>query len=210
VGRYSLGICEIAFVERGAPASVRARELGFEHIDVSVDVDPATLALPVGCPVAFPRPQPGWCTTPAPPRGEGKWEWTVRKFRAAPGCLLEPWKTGCVNSIEKIRAIRDEVPGLRFLIDTGHVADWGEDPLDALEFASHVQLRQGRPGNTQLHVDDPTGVVDFAAVIGRLDELGYQGKLTIEYFDLPEMGAPLDDPVGWATDLLHHVRPLIA
>ena len=63
---------------------------------------------------------------------------------------------------------------------------------------------------TQVHIDDASGVVDFAQVIARLDDLGYQGKLSIEYFNLPEHGWPLDDPVGWATDLAAHLRPLLA
>jgi len=210
VGRYSLGVVDVTFwPDRGAAASVRARDVGFDHIDVAIDVDPATLALPVGCPTAFPKPQPGWCTTPAPGPGDGRWEWTVRKFREAPGCLLEPYATAVVNSRETVQAMADEVPGLRFLIDTGHVADWGEDPVALLEFADHVQLRQGRPGHTQIHVDDPAGVVDFAAVLQRLDDLDYRGALSIEYFDLPDLGWPLDDPVAWAVDLQHRVRALM-
>ena len=210
MGKYPLGAVDVVFwPDRGGPASERARALGFEHIDVSVEFDPATLALPIGCPTVFPKPRPGWGTTPAPTAGDGMWEWTVRKFRDAPGCLLEPWAGATVNSLESIKAIRDEVPGLRFLIDTGHVADWGGDPLEVLEYADHIQLRQGMPGQTQVHVDDASGVVDFAQVIARLDELGYQGKLSIEYFNLPEHGWPLDDPVGWATDLAAHLRPLL-
>jgi sugar phosphate isomerase/epimerase len=134
----------------------------------------------------------------------------VARFGAAPGCLLEPWAGACVNSLEKMRAIAEEAPGLRFLIDTGHVADWGGDPVELLEYAGHVQLRQGKPGQCQVHVDDPTGTVDFAAVIRRLDEIGYQGKLAVEYFNLAQLGYPLDDPVGWAVDLAAHVRPLLA
>jgi hypothetical protein len=208
--QYPLGVVDVTFwPDRGGPASERARDLGFDHIDVSVDVEPTTLALPVGCPTAFPKPQPGWCTTPAPTAGEGMWDWTVRKFRDAPGCLLEPWAGATVNSLESARAITAAVPGLRMLIDTGHVADWGGDPLEMLEFADHVQVRQGRRGQTQVHVDDPSGVVDFAAVLKRLDDLGYGGKLSVEYFNLPEHGWPLDDPVGWATALAAHLRALM-
>ena len=94
------------------------------------------------------------------------------------------------------------------VVDTGHVADWGGDPLEILEYADHVQLRQGRPGLAQVHVDDPSGVVDFAAVLRRLDELDYRGVLSVEYFDLPEHGWPLDDPVTWACDLARHLRTL--
>jgi sugar phosphate isomerase/epimerase len=60
-----------------------------------------------------------------------------------------------------------------------------------------------------VHADDPAGVVDFDAVVARLDELGYGGSLSIEYFDLPEFGWPLADPRAWALDLAAHVRPLL-
>ena len=113
------------------------------------------------------------------------------------------------NSAEACRAIIGEVPGLRLLVDTGHVADWGGDPVELLPYADHVQLRQGRPGATQVHADDPAGVVDFAAVVGRLGELGYGGRLSVEYFDLPEFGWPLADPRAWALDLAARVRPLL-
>ncbi len=99
-----------------------------------------------------------------------------------------------------------EVPGLRLLIDTGHVADWGGDPVELLALADHVQLRQGAPGSTQLPVDDPAGVVDFPAVLARLDALGYEGRLSVEYFDLPEQGWPLADPRAEALDLAAHLR----
>jgi sugar phosphate isomerase/epimerase len=100
----------------------------------------------------------------------------------------------------------DAVPGLQLLVDTGHVSDWGGDPLELLPYAAHVQLRQGRPGSTQLHVDDPRGVVDFAAVAKRLESLGYEGVCSVEYFDLPEPGWGLADPRAWALALAAHLR----
>lgn len=208
--RYRLGVVDVTLwsVPEGA-RDRNARDLGFEHIDVVVDVDPATLVLPIGCPTSYPKPRPGWCSTPAPADGPGMWERTVRWWRRAPGALMEPWAGAVVNSIETVRAMQEEVPGLRLLVDTGHVADWGGDPLELLELADHVQLRQGRRGSTQVHVDDPAGEVDFAAVLRRLDELDYQGCLSIEYFDLPEYGWPLDDPIAWAVDLREHVLSLM-
>lgn len=209
--RFPLGIVDLAFRPDPPEASARrAAELGFEHIDVLVDVDHASLALPVGCPTAFPKPRPGWCSTPAPRTGPDMWDRTVRWFRAAPGAILEPWAGATVCSADTVRAVQAEVPGLRLLVDTGHVADWGGDPLELIGDADHVQLRQGRPGSTQLHVDDPTGVVDFGAVLARLEALDYRGRLSIEYFDLPEYGWPLADPLAWAGDLAQHVRSLMA
>jgi sugar phosphate isomerase/epimerase len=208
---FPLGVVDLAFRPDSPKASAaRAADLGFDHIDVLVDVDPATLALPVGCPTAFPKPQPGWCSAPAPRDGPDMWDRTVRWFRAAPGAILEPWAGATVCSAETVRAMQAAVPGLRLLVDTGHVADWDGDPLELLEHADHVQLRQGRPGSTQLHVDDPTGVVDFAAVLARLDALDYRGRLSIEYFDLPEYGWPLDEPLAWAQALADHVRAFMS
>jgi sugar phosphate isomerase/epimerase len=205
-----LGVVDIVYSPRLVEERARlAATDGFEHIDVLVDVDPTTLPLPVGCPTAFPTPRPGWCSTPAPRAGPGVWERTVAWFRDAPGALLEPWAGAVVNSAETCRAMMDAVPGLRLLVDTGHVADWDGDPLELLPYADHVQLRQGRPGATQVHVDDPTGVVDFAAVMDRLGDLGYRGRLSVEYFDLPELGWPLADPRAWALDLAVRVRPLL-
>jgi hypothetical protein len=45
-------------------------------------------------------------------------------------------------------------------------------------------------------------------VLGRLDALGYAGRLSVEYFDLPEHGWALADPRGWACDLAAWVRAL--
>jgi sugar phosphate isomerase/epimerase len=202
---YPLGTVDAAF--RPDPpqrASERARDLGFDHIDTAIDVDPATLALPIGCPIS-PRPVPQFSMSLC----RRTWEHTVAAFRDAPGALLEPAARSVVNSNAKARAICEEVPGLRLLIDTGHVADWGGDPVELLDLAGHIQLRQGKPGNAQLHVHDPDGVVDFRAVLRRLDALGYRGRLSVEYFDIPAMGWGLDDPVGWTVDLADHVRALM-
>lgn len=204
----ALGVVDVVYGSATAPtdAARLAAADGFAHIDVRVDVDPATLALPIGCPIAFPKPARGWCATPAPARAEGMWDRAVRWWRDAPGALLEPWAGSVVHSTETVRAFLAEVPGTRLLVDTGHVADWGGDPCELLEWADHAQLRQGAPGRTQLHVDDPAGVVDFGAVLERLDRLGYEGALSVEYFDLPEHGWPLADPRGWAVDLADRVR----
>lgn len=209
--RWSLGVVDVTYRAYGdiVAAAKAAADDGFEHIDPMVGTDPDALAVPIGCPTAFPKPQPGWCSTPAPARGDDPddmWDRAVRWWRRAPGALCEPWAGAVVNSLESVRAFAAAVPGVRFLIDTGHVSDWGEDAVELLEWADHVQLRQGCPGQTQVHVDDARGVVDFAAVMDRLDALGYTGKLSVEYFDLPEHGWGLDDPRAWALDLAAAVR----
>ena len=211
MGRYPLGVVGVTFAPLPTTeASVRARDLGFELIDAPVQTDPSTLALPVGCPDSDPNPIPGWGQCPAPHDGPGRWETTVERFRAAPGCLLEPWAHSCVNSLEKIRAIADEIAGLRFVIDTGHVAAWGGDPVELLEYADHVQLRQGKPGHGQLHVDDPTGTVTRGGdPPARPDRLPGQGCGRILQSPRNRLGPRRPPAATWAVDLAARVRPLL-
>ena len=207
--RWPWGVVDVVYARRGeiTDRALAARTDGFAHIDPLVGTDPAVLALPIGCPTAFPKPVDTWCSTPAPSAQlEGAWERAVRWWRAAPHALMEPWAGAVVNSFDKVRAFRAEVGDIRLLVDTGHVADWGGDPCELLGLADHVQLRQGKPGSTQLHVDDPTGVVDFGAVFRTLERIDYRGKVSVEYFDLPDEGWPLPDPEQWARDLAARLR----
>jgi sugar phosphate isomerase/epimerase len=209
--RWPLGVVDIVYARHGdAVARSRAAATdGFEHIDAMLGDEPAMFALPVGCPTAYPKPVDAWCATPAPEAGEGMWDRAVRWWRAAPRALLEPWAGAVVNSRASVEEFRRAVPGLRLLVDTGHVADWGEDPCDLLDLADHVQLRQGARGRSQLHVDDAAGVVDFRRVLQRLEQVDFRGRLSVEYFDLPGRGWSLDDPEQWARDLRAQVRALM-
>ena len=210
--RRAIGVVAVAFApDPPSVASRRAAALGFDHIDVAITATDE-LALPVGDRISAARPQAG-CSTPAPARprdtddADALWDRVVAAYRRAPSALLEPWGGSLCNSIERIHAMLDAVPGLRLLVDTGHVAGWGEDPIELLPYAGHVQLRQASTGQVQRHVDEG-GEVDFAAVLRRLEELDYRGLISVEYFDLPEYGWPLDDPVGHCVALAEHVRAL--
>src|SRR3954452_25415286 len=190
--RRSLGVVHIVFApDPAAIAAPRAAALGFEHIDVLADVD-APLALPVADRISPGRAQPG-CSTPAPARpadeaaADALWNKAVAWYRDAPGMLLEPWGGSICNSVERVKAMLDAVPGLRLLVDTGHVAGWGEDPVELLPFAGHGPRRQATKGQEQPHADDG-GDVDFGALLSRLDELEYEGLMIVEYFDSPEYG----------------------
>ncbi|MEY2452528.1 MAG: hypothetical protein QOD92_2102 [Acidimicrobiaceae bacterium] len=211
--RRGIGVVHVVFAPESATvAAQRAAALGFDHIDVLSTVTD-DLALPVGDRISPLSPR-GGCSTPAPTRPDDDtdadrlWDRAVAAYRRAPGMLLEPWGGSVCNSIERVRAMLDAVPGLRLLVDTGHVAGWGEDPADLLPWAAHVQLRQASKGQIQRHPDDG-GDVDFAAIVRRLDGLNYSGLMSVEYFDLPDYGWPLDDPVGHAVALAAHVRSFL-
>jgi sugar phosphate isomerase/epimerase len=183
-------------------AARRAAELGFDHLDVAREPEEG-LALPVAD-MFVPSPRPG-CSTGAPAAADGNWERAVRAFRRAPGARIEPWGGSILDSVEKIEAFLAEAPGTSLLLDTGHVACWGEDPSELIPHATHIQLRQARKGIPQALEGD----IDFGRFIADLSRHGYEGKLSIEYFDLPEWGFPLDEPLAHAISLARQLRPLL-
>jgi sugar phosphate isomerase/epimerase len=212
--RYPVGVASVVFGRIGVQeAAERAASLGFEHLDVSDialehldDDERAQLALPIGELLSGPDVRPN-CTAMAlyERRGEDRFDEAVELFSANPGARLEPGPRSVADSVAKIEALVAAVPGLRLTVDTGHVATWGEDPVRLLYLADHVQLRQAAKGRPQLHPDEG-GDVDFVAVLRELERLDYRGLLSVEYFDLPDYGWPLDDPVGHAIAMQAHVR----
>ena len=202
--RWPLGVVSIAYgdLPPGRAAEI-ARRQSFEHLDVVGRPPAEKLALPIGDCFSY-RIRPG-CTSGPQPEGVESWEDLVAAYRAAPGARLEPWPDSLVGDTRAVLAFLDEVPGLRLTVDVGHVVGWGGDPLELLPFADHVQLRQARPGQVQAR----TGDVDFAAVLGRLAEIEYAGRLSVEYFDLPNDGFPFHDPVGAALETAAQIRALM-
>jgi sugar phosphate isomerase/epimerase len=201
---YPLGVVEIVFAPASqAEAAELAAGLGFDHIDLVTEPG-GPLALPIVDRFVAGTPRPDW-SSGAPPAAEGNWERAVRAFRKAPGSRVEPWAGSIIDSVEKIRAFLSEAPETTLLLDTGHVANWGEDPAELIPYAGHIQLRQARRGVPQAAEGD----IDFARFITELDRLGYDGALSVEYFDLPDYGYPLDDPIGHAIALAERVRALL-
>ena len=205
-----LGIVSVAFgSDTTYPESARrAAELGFDHIDIGLDrMDgdgELDLPLPIGDRIGA-TPRTG-CTV-RPPR-KCTWEEGVAFLRQEPGIRVEPGPNSLLNTAESIRAMCEEVPGLRLTLDTGWSVFCGFDPLEVADLVGHLQLRQARPGVPQMHIDEE-GDVDFPAVFAGFKAIGYEGLFSVEYFNLPDLKLPLEDPVGWSVDLMHRVRPLI-
>ncbi len=205
-----LGIVSVAFGRdcTHQEAAQRAADLGFDHIDLAGalhEEEHPVLALPVGDRIG-PGPRTG-CTVP-PPR-KCTWDEGVAFLRQQPGIRVEPGLSSLLDTVESIRAMCEAVPGLRLTLDTGWAVCCGFDPLEVADLVDHLQLRQAKPGHPQMHVDED-GDVDFPAVFAGLAAIGYTGLFSVEYFDLPELKLPLEDPVGWSVDLMHRVRPLLS
>jgi inosose dehydratase len=102
---------------------------------------------------------------------------------------------------------------LDLCLDTGHLAYARVDPVEALRRGAdrlgHVHFKDIRPEVLdRVDAEHLTfweaiaagifcpigeGVVDIAAVLSTLDEIGYNGFATIEQDRVPGSGAPLDD-----------------
>ena len=214
--RRPIGIVSVAFGRVGVrEASARAAGLGFAHVDCSVDAvaalddaELATLPVPVGDRLSGLEILPGCTSMVHRARDETSFDRAVAKLRTVPDARIEAGPGSVAGSVAGAEALCAAVPGLRLTVDTGHVACWGEDPVPLLHLADVVQLRQAAAGRPQLWPDEG-GDVDFAAVLAELDRLDFHGLVSVEYFDLPDLGWPLEDPVGHAVALAAHVRALM-
>ena len=97
----------------------------------------------------------------------------------------------------EMRALLDAAPGLRLVLDTGNMLARKEDPTAFsrrfLRDTAHVHLKDIEyPENAQTgdvdmdgrriwNAQHGQGVVDFAAILPLLDEVGYDGYFTVEY-----------------------------
>ena len=73
---------------------------------------------------------------------------------------------------------------------------------------SSARPRRGSPSSIPT---TPTASSTSPPCFAELERLDYPGLMSVEYFDLPDMRMPLDDPVGHAVALAAHVAraPLI-
>jgi len=105
-----------------------------------------------------------------------------------PGLLIERWP--------ELRGLIERVdhPRLGANLDLGHARCAGEDPVEAIKglagFIWSVHLEDIR-GSKHYHLIPGEGDMDLQAALLALDEVGYQGPLTVElytYAELPNDG----------------------
>ena len=86
-----------------------------------------------------------------------------------------------------------EIPDLKFALDTGNVmySDRGEDILDEFEYfygkIRHVHVKDHPAGKPQAYALPGEGVVPNEKMLRRLFMNGYDGWVTLELFDAPDM-----------------------
>ena len=95
---------------------------------------------------------------------------------------IEPHVDSICAQVASARAFLETVKGLTLTLDYGHFVAAGEtsEMVHALlPFASHIPVRGGAPGRLQTSVQENT--IDFPGMIQKLQPLGYDGFLALEY-----------------------------
>ena len=203
--RWPLGVVDVVYASatrRRARARGAARADGFAHIDPLLERRPgdarAADRLPDRVPEAAAR-----AGARRPRRARATACGSGRCAGGAPrrGALLEPWAGAVVNSArDGAGDVRAEVPGRAAARRHRSRRRLGRRPVRA---ARARRPRAAAPGQARAHAGArrrPGGRRRLRrgarAASTRLD---YRGRLSVEYFDLPDNGWPLDDPEQWAT-----------
>lgn len=80
-----------------------------------------------------------------------------------------------------------QVPELRYTLDTGNFLFYGETVLEAFELlkdkVAHVHCKDRKPEN-HASVQTGTGYIPFAKILNKLKAQKYDGYLAIEHFDV--------------------------
>jgi sugar phosphate isomerase/epimerase len=103
------------------------------------------------------------------------------------------------------------VPYLTLTLDYSHfvVAGFAEDEIEPLTpFASHLHLRQARPG--ELAAEVARGTIDLRRLLNRLLAVGYDGAIAIEYVSHPWHGQDLIDVTAENAAMLAQLRAILA
>ena len=133
--------------------------------------------------------------------------------RSSGATLTHETHTGCLTEDPTVaHRLVAAVPGLQLTLDPSHF--WYEDDHDRpqecyeelLPHVAHVHVRQATPEENGVPMDDPDGRVDFERLVGRLDAVGYDGALSVEYIGAEE---PDDETARMAVGALDERRDAV-
>jgi sugar phosphate isomerase/epimerase len=97
--------------------------------------------------------------------------------------MIEPGVLSIAESPAAVEALLARVPGLGLVLDYSHFICLGhtQEEIDVLlPLATHVHLRQARPGRLQERLDSWSGTINFRLLFSRLRSAGYAGWLATE------------------------------
>jgi sugar phosphate isomerase/epimerase len=97
--------------------------------------------------------------------------------------MIEPGVLSIVESPRATETLLARVPDLGLVLDYSHFICLGftQEEVDVLlPFATHVHLRQARPGRLQERLESWSGTINFRLLFSQLRARGYEGWLATE------------------------------
>ncbi|HEY0318410.1 MAG TPA: sugar phosphate isomerase/epimerase [Solirubrobacterales bacterium] len=97
--------------------------------------------------------------------------------------MTEPGVLSIVESPAATESLLARVPGLGLVLDYSHFVCLGftQEEIEVLvPHATHVHLRQARPGRLQERLESWSGTINFRLLFSQLREAGYAGWLATE------------------------------
>jgi len=119
-----------------------------------------------------------------------------------PGLLIQ-----CADEYLRFKQtfFRDE-PLVKMNCDIGHLFCVGDDPAEVIrrlsEHIAHVHLEDIGANRVHQHLTPGKGVIDFGSVFAALDDVRYDGWVTVELYPYETTAA------GVARAAMEHLRPL--
>ena len=104
--------------------------------------------------------------------------------------FFEPHVKSSFESPKLATWLAQQVPSVRIALDYAHFVCQGYTQPDVdtlIPYTGHVHLRQARPGLLQAKLED--GTINFALVVARLQNAGYDGYWCVEYVHQNYIGA---------------------
>jgi sugar phosphate isomerase/epimerase len=110
---------------------------------------------------------------------------------------IEPHVGSICHDVASTQRLLDTVAGLTLTLDYGHFVMTGESSAhvhELLPFASHVHVRGGAPERLQTSADE--NMIDFPGMLAGLQQVDYEGFLTLEYVWIDWKGCNRTDNVS--------------
>lgn len=106
------------------------------------------------------------------------------------GVMFEPHVGSCFEAPGSALRLAQEVPGVGIGLDYSHFVCQGYTVSDIeplIPYATHVHMRQAKPGLLQTRLED--GTIHFPLMLAQLRERGFAGYLSVEYVHQNYIGA---------------------
>ncbi len=95
------------------------------------------------------------------------------------------------ESVNVLRSIFEEIPGLKFCLDVGHANLFSNNPIEFIDAFSdrleHIHISDNRGGNSEeddLHLPPGDGTIDFQRIFSELKVINYNKTMTLELHPL--------------------------